>query len=95
MHATPTGELLQANAEQLRLEMGLPGSFTDGPLKLAAPYMTGCWLKDLLLYLDAYQVKLEDPLPKLNPQRTGDVFLMSSFIEQGYRGQELSILNGC
>jgi hypothetical protein len=32
MHGTPTGELLQTNAEQLRLEMGLPGSFTDAPL---------------------------------------------------------------
>jgi hypothetical protein len=95
MHGTPTGELLQANAEQLRLEMGLPGSFTDGQLHHAAPYLTDSWLKDLLLYLHKYEIKLDDPLPKLLPQRSGDIFLMLSFIDQGYRGQELSILNGC
>jgi hypothetical protein len=29
------------------------------------------------------------------PQRTGDVFLMESFNNQGYCGHKLSILNGC
>ena len=67
MHGSPTGELLQANAEQLRLEMGLPGSFTDAPLDLVAPYLTHSWLKDLLLYLHLHQISLEDPLPKLIP----------------------------
>jgi hypothetical protein len=39
-NGTPTGELLMANSEQLRLEIGLPGSFTDDPINLVAPYLT-------------------------------------------------------
>jgi hypothetical protein len=95
MHKTPTGELLQAKAKQLRIELGLPGLFTDGPLHHAAPYMTDSLLKDLLLYLHKHKVTLDDPLPKLVPLRSGDIFLMLSFINQGFRGQDLSILNGC
>jgi hypothetical protein len=38
-HGTPTGELLQVNAEQFWLDkLSLPGSFTDAPLKIVAPY---------------------------------------------------------
>jgi hypothetical protein len=72
MHCTPTGELpeLQANAKQLHLEMGLPRLLMDAPLKLAAPYLTDSWLKDLILYLHTYNISLDDPLPKLSKKRT-------------------------
>jgi hypothetical protein len=94
-NGTPTGELLLANAEQLRLEIGLPDSFTSAPLDLVSPYMTRGWLKDLLLFLHQFHIKLEDPLPKLRKLRANDRFLMEIFLEQGYRGSELETLNGC
>jgi hypothetical protein len=79
-HGTPTGELLQANAEQTRLEIGLPGRFTDAPLPIVSAYMTNSWLHDLLLYLHTYSMSIDDPLPKLDKQRTGDLFLMQVFM---------------
>jgi hypothetical protein len=60
--------VLQANAKQLRLELGLPGPFTEFPLALIKPYMTKGWLKDLLLFLQQFHITLEDPLPKLQKQ---------------------------
>jgi hypothetical protein len=94
-HGTPTGELLQATAEQTRLEIGLPGRFTDAPLPIVSAYMTDSWLHDLLLYLDTYNMSIDDPLPQLDKHRTGDLFLMQVFIDNGHRGHDLRILNGC
>jgi hypothetical protein len=68
MHGLPMGKLLQVNSEQLHLEMGMPGSFSNGPFQLIAEYMTDLWLRDLLLYLHKYKVKLKDSLPKLKKQ---------------------------
>jgi hypothetical protein len=48
---SPTGELLTANAAQLRLEMGTLGSFTDALIPVTAKYMTTSWFKDLLEFL--------------------------------------------
>jgi hypothetical protein len=94
-NGTPTGELLQANAEQLHLEIGLPGLFTDAPMTRVAPYITKCWMKNLLLFLSEFKIQLGDPLPKLIPQRRGDQFLMELFLDQGYGGADLVTLNGC
>jgi hypothetical protein len=90
---SPTGELLTANAAQLRLEMGTPGSFTEARIPVVAEYMTTSWLKDLLQFLHFYHISTEDPLPKLLLKREGDPFLMEFFISGGLRGQELSFLN--
>ena len=92
-NASPTGELLNANAVQLRLEMGMPGSFTDAPIHLVSEYMTTTWLKDLLQFLHKYRIGITDLLPQLTQRREGDLFLMEFFISQGFRGHELELLN--
>jgi hypothetical protein len=93
VHGTPTGELLTANAAQMRLEMGTSGRFTDANLVRMAPYLTTSWFKDLLLFLTKYKLSLDDSLPKLRKQRQGDQFLMEVFMSDGFQGQDLVILN--
>jgi hypothetical protein len=73
-NATPTGELINANAAQLRLGMGTPGSFTDPPIHLLAEYLTTSWLTDLLRFLHKYRISITDPLPQLLPKRKGNQF---------------------
>ena len=62
---TPTGLLIQASAESLRLEIGLPGSFRDVPWKQLKGTLISTWLTDLFYFLGENNIFLHDPLPQL------------------------------
>ena len=61
--------LLQASAEQLRLENGLPGTFKDVIWKQFKKTLTSTWLTDLMFFLGENDILLRDSLSQLYIQR--------------------------
>jgi hypothetical protein len=90
-----TGRLLNATGEQLRLEMGLSGSFSDWPFDTMAKSLTECWLKTMLKFLHQFDIALHDTLPRLTKTRHKDIFLMEHFLQLGYSSQDIRRLNQC
>ena len=68
---TPIGILLQASSEQLRLEIGLPGTFKDVPWNQFKKTLTFTWLTDLMSFLGDNDILLHHLLPQLHTQRQG------------------------
>ena len=66
---TSTGKLFQASAEQLRLEIGLPGTFKDVPWDQLTDIITSTWMSKLLSFLGKHKIDVHDPLPQLQLQR--------------------------
>ena len=90
-----TGDLIRASFEQLRLEIGLPDRSDQWNWSVVKSIATDCWLKDLLQYAAQHNLYVEDTLPVLTQYRTHDQFLMTAFINNGYRKKHLQILNEC
>ena len=86
---TPTGILLQALAEQLRLELGLPETIKDVPWNLFKKSLTSTLLTDLLFFLDDNDILLHDSLPQLQTQRQRNIFLMQCFLLSNPTDKEL------
>ena len=66
--------LLQASAELVRLEIGLPGMFKDTPWTKIKNNLISTWLTDLFYFFGDNHILLHDPLPQLQLQRDGDIF---------------------
>ena len=92
---TPTGKLFQASAEQLRLEIGLPGTFKDVPWDQLQEIITPTWMSKLLSFLGQHKIEIHDPLPQLQLQRKGDIFLMQCFLLTKPSNHELRRLMDC
>ena len=92
---TPTGILLQASAEQLHLEIGLPGTFKDVPWNRFKKTLTSTWLTDLLFFLGDNDILLHDSLSQLQTQRQGGIFLMQCFLLSNPTDKELRCLMDC
>ena len=90
-----TNDLLRASMEQLRLEIGWPGQINEAPIPIVKDYMTECWIKSLLLYMEEQDMKLHDDCPPLLPNTAKDRFLMKEFVQAGYRKKDLEKLNAC
>ena len=60
-----TGDLIQASAEQLRLEMGTGGDFFETDWQIIGTYVTSCWLKSLFQYMQQHDMRFKDPVQKL------------------------------
>jgi hypothetical protein len=78
--SSPVGLLLSTNAEDLRLEAGCSGSFTDIPWDRQQDVITKFWLSDLMIFCQNEKIGLVDPIPQLRPQRAGDRTLMDAFL---------------
>ena len=88
-----TGRLLIARGEQLRLELGLPGSFSEWPFDTISKCLTDCWLKTMLQSISRFDLSLHNTLPRLAKTWHADVFLMEHFLHQGFSSDELQRLN--
>ena len=76
----PTGMLLQASVEKLRLEIGLPETFKDVPWNQFKKTLTSTWLTDLMFSLGDNDILLYDSLPQLHTQCQRDIFLIQCFL---------------
>ena len=92
---TPIGKLFQLSAEQLRLEIGLPGTFKDVPWDQLTDIITSTWMSKLLSFLGKHKIDVHDPLPQLQLQRKGDIFLLQCFLITQPSKQELRLLMDC
>ena len=53
------------------------------------------WIKHLWQCLDDTPLSLKGPSLAEQPLRDNDVFLMDAFVDQGYEGEDLCLLNDC
>jgi hypothetical protein len=80
-HGSNAATAFIVSVEDLRREAGFPGFLADIPNAiLSSTVVTSCWIKHLLLHLQALHVRLEDPLLKLASQREDDIFLSEYFV---------------
>jgi hypothetical protein len=77
---SPVGNLLTCNAEDLRLEAGVSGNFTDIPWERLTDILTKDYLSDLFGFLRTHQNDTHNPIPFLLPQRDHDQTLMDVFL---------------
>jgi len=88
------GILIQALAKLMKLEVGLAGEIMMTP-GLFKPVLTDMWLKWLWLDCLHYGLNIQTDLPEFKPNHSNDIELMHIFVQHGYHGQELGVLNEC
>ena len=92
-----TGELLRANAELFRVEMGIPFSLTitEYNKKTYAAYMPSGWYKNLLKFMSMpiFDLEVKEDYQDMPILHETDVYLMESFVEWGFRNADLKSLN--
>ena len=76
--------------EQLRLETGFPGPFTDVPYNLMHSLTTPSKIKTLWHYCHKFGLSIQDPFGDLSGVRLNDVMLMPYFVQK--YGQDTSLL---
>ena len=67
--------------EQMRLETGFPGPFTDVPYDLVAHLVTPCWVKTLWASCRKFDISVSDDFGTWNELRSHDVLLMPHFLQ--------------
>ncbi len=90
-----TGGQISASTEQMRLEAGLSGWFTDHNFDTYEALLTDSWIKTVWQFAHRFRLAIHDSEAKLRLHRSNDRFLMEEFATAGYRAQELSQLNTC
>ena len=88
-----TGIFIRHSAEDLMLDLGYPMTLGTLNWKVAMGYLTPCWYGYLAKFVLSQVLDVKGTFSQLQLLRQSDRFLMLSFIEQGYRKAELSILN--
>ena len=74
--------------------MGLPGYLIDSWPEIESS-LTYCWSKSLCTFMYSNQLELLDPLPKLQPLRENDRFIIKEAIRLGFRNIDLKRINEC
>jgi hypothetical protein len=90
-----TGSLMRTSMEHLHLELGTGESFFDDEYGIWSQLATDCWLKHVRQFQEEHGVNLDHEFPKLCKQTQSHKFLMQMFGAQGYKGNELMLLNQC
>ena len=92
---TTTSHLLRTSAEQLRLETGYGGQLTDIPDPLLECVTNRTWLSETIKFMKNIKMGMDDSWGIIPYNRQGDAFLMSLFLQHGYKGHLLYVLNQC
>src|SRR5687767_5669257 len=92
---TVTGQLLDTTTQQLRLELGTPGSLTFASPHLLRAISTPCWLVSLVGFAQQHSIEIHDTSPPLILLCANDQFLMHWFSQDGYSKSQLRLLNEC
>jgi hypothetical protein len=90
-----TGRQISASVEQMRLELGLTGWFTDHDYDIYAPLLTDCWMKTVWKFSHRFKIEIRDSETQLRRRRTKDQSLIQAFAHAGFRGTDLLKLNTC
>jgi len=90
----PTGVLLHAMGEAMRLEAVYNGELLEIPLILA-DNLTPSWIKHVWQSTQEVGVTLATDFAEVTPRRQGDIELMRLFVNYGIKQPELYTLNLC
>ena len=92
---TPTGKLLQANLEAVKIEAGLLGPLFDNPIEVRWFNTTSSWVIETYKFCKKHKIVFTEPVPGLAPQSRNDRSIMEIFSHGGYSDKELTQLNRC
>jgi len=90
----PTGALIRACGELLRLELGIRGQLFQIS-HYFYPCITITWLSQCWLFCVQRSIEIATDLPDFLPQRQNDRELMQIFWNADFRADELATLNRC
>ena len=92
---TNLGKQLRASLQQLKLEIGLPGSVLSHDFSAYGCLATISWISRTWQFLSENGMQMWDDTPDLPLRRVGDKYLVLAFYTHGYRGGRLLTLNRC
>jgi hypothetical protein len=92
---TLTGQLIRGSIELLKVELGLPGPLFANSFAAVGHLATPCWVKFLWQTLDREKIELTEHSGHLQLGRQRDCFIMSRFLEVGFKLSQLARLNKC
>jgi hypothetical protein len=90
---TQTGQLLRVSLEERIRELGIAASLYRVPYGAYEPCTTNSWIRTLWQFMHQHDIGVNvfvNPPPTM---RKYDVYLVSSFVDHGYSGKDLRILN--
>jgi hypothetical protein len=90
--STQQGKQYCITLEQLKMETGFPGPFTQVPYAMAASTTTSM-IKNIWKFCHTHKISIEDDFGSLPLRRMEDEYLMPSFLLAGYTEGELKMLN--
>ena len=92
---TLPAEVVKANFEILRTELGIGGSITTPGFEKLAKCVTQGWTSNLWLGAYRFGIRIKDTFEDLILHRQHDDYLMRVFLNQGYHPLRLRTLNYC
>ena len=92
---TTCGTRMRITTEQLRLDTGFPGPFTDAPYHCLDQCTTSSWIKALWHKCHRFDISIHDSFGDFQLARLNDIFLMPLFEKMVTCTMELAILNAC
>jgi len=90
----PTGILLHATGEAMRLEVGFNGELLAAPLVLAAN-VTSLWIKHVWMAMQERGVTISTNFADIPLRHHGDIEIMRLFVQNGWKQPDLHILDSC
>jgi hypothetical protein len=90
----PTACLLQHSAEAMWVTLGCNGKLFQIPWQVLV-LLEDSWLKSTWDFVHTYGISIKDDIPELRAWREYDVLLIPTFLQMGYAGHELRLLNMC
>lgn len=88
-----TGSLLRTSAKELRLEVGFNYGMQDINYDVTRDYIIDCWYSRLIKTTHDSPLCMEDNIFELELLRVNNEFTMGRFMDIGYDGTYLRILN--
>jgi len=90
-----TGLLCHDTMETLQLELGVGKDIFELPYKKWKVLATPCWMRGVWEFCDNYGFQIKVPGIKIPLLRSHDQYLTEAFVAQGYKGEELRLINLC
>ena len=89
------GGKFRASLEALQLELGCVGCPLRERFEVYGCLATPCWMTSFWERLQHFQFHIHTTYPSLTAPREGDKALTALFVDQGYTGERLCMLNRC
>jgi hypothetical protein len=88
-----TGQLLIKSLEELVCELGIDDLLHRISYGMYEPCITNSWLQTLCHFMNQHEISVEGFVVRPPTLQKYNVYLVSSFVSNGYQGKELQTLN--